>query len=377
MKQHTATAAFAVAAFVAGGTAAVGTGAIGRRPYPLAQVAKPAQNAAKSGTVSATGAKRPSQPREASNAAAAQSSGPAVGGDEGRFRGVKLGTNSSLGTWRPFPDDNYWNTPIDHLTVDDNSRVYLSSIGLDKHLHPDFGPQFEGRFIGIPFVVVNGTTPRHPVTFQYADESDHELYPIPANPPIEGYPDPPEMGDRHLLMIDRDNWRLFELIGVQKQGKRWAAISGAVFDLNTHPNRPNGWTSADAAGLPIFPALVKWEEVHIHKEIRHALRFTVPKTQRAYVPPASHYASPHKDPTLPPMGIRVRLKASYDISGFSPQCQVILKALKKYGMILADNGSPFFIQGSPDPRWESDKLAEIKRVKGADLEVVQTSYMVR
>ncbi len=376
MKNMKIGAGIATVAFLAGGAAAVATRAVEMQPHLLAQPAAAVTAAKKPLPVKSASPTAKPQARQMPRVVTAFSGGPSSAGDD-RYHGVKLGTNASLGGWRPFPDDNYWNTPIDHIPVDDNSKAYISSIGYDKNLHPDFGPEYQGSFIGIPYIVVSGSTPRSPVMFQYADESDHELYPIPPNPPIEGYPNPHPEGDRHLLVLDRDNWRLFELMALRKQGKRWTALSGAVYDLNAHPNRPRGWTSADAAGLPIFPALVKWEEVHVQKEIRHALRFTAPQTQRAYAPPASHYASRNTDPTLPPMGIRVRLKSSYDIAGFSPECQVILKALKKYGMILADNGKPFFVQGAPDPRWKTDTLAELKRVKGADLEVVQVAQIFK
>lgn len=376
MKRYAPTAAVAAIAFVAGGAAAVGTGAVSIRPILLAQAGKPAVGPPRPAPAKPAGPRPAAKPSPV-RVAVAGSVSASRSADEDRYQGVKLGTNSSLGTWRPFPADSYWNTPIDHIPVDENSKAYISSVGLDRNLHPDFGPQFEGRFIGIPYVVVSGNAPRVPVRFEYADESDHELYPIPPNPPIEGYPNVPKDGDRHLLMVDRDNWRLFELIAVSKQGNRWTALSGAVFDLKQHPNRPAGWTSADAAGLPIFPALVKWDEVHVQKEIRHALRFTVPKTQRGYAPPARHFASRNNDVSLPPMGLRVRLKASYDISGFTPEAQVILKALKKYGMILADNGAPWFIQGAPDPRWNSQALSDLKRVKGSDLEAIQVSHIVR
>lgn len=282
----------------------------------------------------------------------------------------KLGVNADLGTWRPFPDDCYWNVPVDHFPVDPRSDIYIKSIGADLSLRPDFGGVYEGHNVGIPYVVVPGSQPRVPVKIEYYGESDNDYYPIPPNPPIEGYPNPPADGDRHLLIVDRDHERLFELIGVRKQGDRWYALSGAIFDLNQHPNRPLGWTSADAAGLPILPALVRYDEVHTLKEVRHAMRFTAQVTQRAFVFPATHFASRNKDENLPPMGIRVRLKKSYDISKFPPECQVILRGLKKYGMILADNGRPWLFQGAPDPRWSVETLAEMKRVKGSDFEVV-------
>jgi hypothetical protein len=288
---------------------------------------------------------------------------------------IKLGVNTSLGGRRPFPDDNPWNTEIAHIPVDPKSDHYLASIGVDSHLHPDFGTVYNGAPSGIPYVVVPGNQSKVPVTFEYADESDLCLYPIPPDAPIEGGANAKE-GDRHILMIDRDNWKLYELFSARREGDIWKAGSGAVFDLNSNQLRPAGWTSADAAGLPLFPALVRYDEVVEQKEIRHALRFTAKRTQRAYIYPARHRASRSKDPNLPPMGLRVRLKADYDISGFPAPAQVILKALKKYGMILADNGGNWFISGAPDPRWNDDELGTLKRVKGKDFEVVRIGNIV-
>lgn len=218
-------------------------------------------------------------------------------------------------------------------------------------------------------MVVSGDTPRVPVRFQYAAESDPGPYPIPPNAPIEGGPQ--GTGDRHLLVLDRDHWKLYELFSAYPEGRGYRAGSGAVFDLNSNALRPAGWTSADAAGLPIFPGLVRYDEVVEQGAIRHALRFTVRRTRRAYVPPARHFASRSDDPTLPPMGLRVRLRADYDISRFPPSARVILKALQTYGMILADNGGDWFLSGTPDPRWNEGELATLKRIKGADLEVVE------
>lgn len=285
-----------------------------------------------------------------------------------------LGVNASLAGAQLFPADNPWNTPIDHLPVDERSADYIASIGRDVHLHPDFGKSNDGVSPGIPYVVVSGDEPRRPVRFRWADESDIALYPIPSNAPIEG--GPKSAGDRHLLILDRTNSKLYELYGARKSGSIWEAGSGAVFDLLSNNLRPAGWTSADAAGLPILPGLVRYDEVVEQREIRHALRFTAKTTRRAYVYPARHWASTHTDTKLPPMGLRVRLKAAYDISGFPPAAQVILKALKKYGMLLADNGGSWFITGAPDSRWIDDELGALKRVKGDDLEVVQTENIV-
>jgi len=279
-----------------------------------------------------------------------------------------LGINASLHGKRVLPADNPWNEPIDNRPVDARSDTLLASIGLEGTLHADFGANWKGVPFGIPYVVVAGNTPRVPVTFQYADESDPGPYPIPPNAPIEGGPS--AGGDRHLLVIDRDAWKLYELFSAFPEGRGYRAGSGAIFDLKSNAQRPEGWTSADAAGLPIFPGLVRYDEAVEQQAIPHALRFTVRHTRRAYVPPARHFASRTADPALPPMGLRVRLKASYDLSRFPPTARVILKALKTYGMILADNGSDWFLSGAPDPRWKDEELATLRRVHGSDLEVI-------
>jgi hypothetical protein len=227
------------------------------------------------------------------------------------------------------------------------------------------------------YVVVSGAQPKVPITFTaYGNESDPGPYPVPPDAPIEGGPN--GQGDRHVIVIDRDNWKLYELFSAYpvNGGASWRAASGAVFDLNSNALRPAGWTSADAAGLPIFPGLVRYDEVFEQREIKHALRFTAQSTRRAYVYPARHFASNNTNPNLPPMGMRVRLKASFDISRFSPAMQVILRAMKKYGMILADNGSNWYVSGAPDPRWNDDELSTLKSIKGSDFEVVQMGTIV-
>ncbi len=284
---------------------------------------------------------------------------------------VKLGPNASLGGRRVFPADNPWNTDISQEPVDPKSEVLIAGIGLAKGLHPEFGTVYRGAPNGIPYVVVPGNQPRVPVKFRYVEDSDPGPYPVPPDAPIEGGPQ--GKGDRHVLVIDRDNWRLYELFAARPdpETKGWTAGSGAIFDLNSNRLRPAGWTSADAAGLPIFPGLVRYDEVMGQKEIRHALRFTCQRTRRAYVAPARHYASRHTDENLPPMGMRVRLRAGFDISRFPAEVQVILRALKKYGMFLADNGADWFITGAPDPRWDDERLATLKRVSGREFEVVK------
>jgi hypothetical protein len=294
-----------------------------------------------------------------------------AGRDDPAPESPQLGPGASLGGRRPFPDDNPWNQDIRDAEVDPRSDVLIASIGRDKPLHPDFGTVFQGAPIGIPYVVVPGSQPKVPVGFRYADESDPGPYPIPADAPIEGGPD--SGGDRHVLMIDRDNWMLYELFAAypDPQTGGWRATSGAIFDLSSNRLRPAGWTSADAAGLPVFAGLVRYDEVHEQGEIRHALRFTCRRTRRGYVPPARHFASRNSDPNLPPMGMRVRLKADYDIASFPPSVQVLLRAMQRYGMFLADNGGDWFVTGASDPRWNDGELRALKRVRGRDFEVVR------
>ena len=289
--------------------------------------------------------------------------------------GPGLGPGVSLEGRRPFPADNPWNTDISSAPVDPSSDALIASCGI-RNLHPDFGTTWNGAPNGIPYIVVDGSQPRVPVTFDYDDESDPGPYPIPADAPIEGGPS--GTGDRHVIVIDRDNWVLYELFDAHPQngGASWHAGSGAIFDLSSNQLRPAGWTSADAAGLPIFPGLVRYDEVVEQGEIRHALRFTCPVTRRAYVPPARHWASSRTDADLPPMGMRVRLRADFDISGFPPEVRVILTALKRYGMLLADNGSGWYISGAPDPRWDDSALGSLKSVPSTAFEVIRMDGLV-
>ncbi len=288
-----------------------------------------------------------------------------------------LGPGASLHGKQVFPSDNPWNQDISSAEVDPNSDNLIASIGLNIGLHPDFGTVYSGAPNGIPYIVVAGNQPRVPINFTaYGDESDPGPYPMPADAPIEG--GPTSSGDRHVLVIDRDNWKLYELFYAFpiNNGASWDAACGAVFDLNSNALRPAGWTSADAAGLPIFPGLVRYDEVFEQGEIKHALRFTAQRTRRAYVYPARHFASSDTSPNRPPMGMRVRLKAGFDISNFSPRMQVILRALKKYGMILADNGSNWYISGAPDLRWDDNELGTLKTIKGSNFEVVRMGTIV-
>jgi len=274
------------------------------------------------------------------------------------------------------PPDNIWNAPVDTLPLDPSSAAYLNTIGLTRAVHPDFGSGlWDGGPIGIPYTVVYSTEPKVPISFDYDDESDPGPYPIPPDAAIEGGAQ--ATGDRHVLVLDRDTCRLYETFySFPQPDGSWRAGSGAVFDLLSHALRPAGWTSADAAGLPILPGLVRYDEVAAG-EIKHAIRFTVPQTRRAYVWPARHYASSLTDLRFPPMGQRFRLRASFDVSSFSPEVQVILRALKRYGMILADNGSAWFLSGVPDPRWNNDVLVgELGRVKGSDFEAVDVSSLM-
>ncbi|HMN30797.1 MAG TPA: hypothetical protein PKE45_21770 [Caldilineaceae bacterium] len=274
-----------------------------------------------------------------------------------------------------FPADNIWNVPVDQAPLDANSAAYVQTIGADVHLHADFGSGlWDGGPIGIPYVVVPGNQPKVTVTFNYDDESDVGPYPIPPDPPIEGGPN--SDGDRHILMVDRDNCLLYELFAAYPQTDgTWEAGSGAIFDLTSHALRPASWTSADAAGLPVLPGLIRYDEV-ASGEITHAIRFTTDETRDEYIWPARHQASDLTGANYPPMGQRFRLQADYPISGFSPEVQVILRAMKKYGLILADNGSPWYISGAPDERWDNDMLHELDAVFGSAFEAVDVSALM-
>ena len=261
-----------------------------------------------------------------------------------------------------FPTSNAWNRDVSGLPVAANSAALVASIGRDASLHPDFSNH--GGY-GIPFNVVRRTQRKVRVSFQYAGESDRGPYPIPARPKIEGG------SDRHMLIVDRDACRLYELFAATRVGNRWTAGSGAIFNLRSNALRPLGWTSADAAGLPIFPGLARYADVRAGV-IDHALRFTAPRTRRAFVFPARHQAGSSNDPALPPMGLRVRLKAAVSLAGFGPQSRIVLRALKRYGMILADNGSPWYITGAPSTSWNDDDLHALGRITGGDFEVVDT-----
>ena len=267
-----------------------------------------------------------------------------------------------------FPADNAWNRRVDRLPVDPRSAEIVAAIG-EGSLHADFGSGlWEGRPIGIPVTVVGRRTPRSRVAFEYAGESDRVPYPIPAGVRVEGG------GDRHAILVDRDACRLYELFALRREGGRWHAGSGALWSLRSNRLRPAGWTSADAAGLPILPGLARYDEV-VRGRIAHALRFTVARTRRAYVWPARHFASSETDPSLPPMGLRLRLRADYPIGRFPPQARIVLRALREYGMVVADNGTSWMISGAPDPRWSNDQLHTLHDVPGTAFEVVDPSAL--
>ncbi len=290
--------------------------------------------------------------------------------------GEAPGEGPSIAGCPVFPADNIWNVPVDGLPVDVNSDAYVASIGEDENVHPDFGSgTWEGEPIGIPYVVVSGDQPLVPISFDYEDESDPGPYPIPPDAPIEGGPD--SDGDRHIIVLERDNCILYEVYFAWPDGEGgWWAGSGAVYDLNSHALRPDEWTSADAAGLPILPGLIRYEEI-LAGEINHAIRVTAPDTRQSYIWPARHFASDLTGMQYPPMGQRFRLRADFDISGFSPEVQIILAALKKYGMILADNGAPWFISGAPDERWDNETLVdELHEVPGWAFEAVDVSSLM-
>lgn len=302
----------------------------------------------------------------------------------GSMASADLGVAANLNGGIPFPADNAWNMDISGAPLDPNSDNLIAGIGLTRGLHPDFGAGlFAGAAIGIPYVVVAGTQPRVSVVFSpYAAESDAGPYPVPPTAPVEGQQaDGSASGDRHVIVIDRDNNRLYELFGAAAQGNSsWNAASGAVFHLNSNAVRPTaqpGWTSADAAGLPIFPGLARYEEA-ASGVIPHALRFTVNVSRQAYVPPATHSALSNTSVNVPPMGMRVRLRAGYVVpASFSPEVKAILQALKTYGMFVADNGSNWFLSGAPDSRWNNDQLvSELGSVKGTNFEVVRMDGLV-
>ena len=276
-----------------------------------------------------------------------------------------------------FPRSSHWNQRVDRLPVHPRSAAIVDSIGASRSAHADFGSGlYQGGPIGIPYTTVSRRQARVPVSFEYASESDRGPYPVPPNAPIEGGAG--SDGDRHVLVVDRDRCRLYELYAAYPRdgGRSWRAGSGAVWNLRSNRLRPRGWTSADAAGLPILPGLARYDEVR-RGRIGHALRFTAPRTRRAFVYPARHFASSSDDPNLPAMGQRIRLRRAFDVSRYPRQARVVLRALKRYGAILADNGSPWYFSGAPHRGWRNDDLHSLRRVRGSDFEVVDTSRLRR
>ena len=271
-----------------------------------------------------------------------------------------------------FPENNIWNTKVADAPIHRSSDKWLESIGLNKTIHPDFGrPTIFYPYIGIPINYTNKLTTKHKVKFTYATESDNHAYPIPFMAKIEG--GFLSKGDRHIISFDTDTCLLYELFNAHRSLKgEWSAGSGAIFNLKTNDLRPTGWTSADAAGLPIYPGLVRFEELNTGS-IDHALRFTTHVTSKNYIWPARHFASKLNDTSLPPMGIRLRLKVTFDTSKLSPQAKIIAKALQEYGMILADNGASLFITGEPNENWDNDDLRSLKQIKATDFEVIDVS----
>ena len=291
--------------------------------------------------------------------------------------GMTVGQLTSLNGYVPFPASNLWNTNIALAPVDVNSANLINSIGPNVTVHADFGSgTYNGQSIGIPYQVVAGSQAKVTIKLgAYADEDDPGPMPVPSNALIEGYPKPGN-GDRHVLVLDKDSCWLYELGNAKLNSSNvWTADAASVWDMTISEARPYTWTSADAAGLPIFPGLIRYDEVAAGA-IHHAIRFTIPTTRQAFIAPASHWASSNTGANVPPMGTRLRLKASFDISKYSATNQVILKAMQQYGLILADNGSAIYISGAPDPRWNNDDLHNLGKVKGSDFEVVQMGAII-
>jgi len=308
----------------------------------------------------------------AAGAALALGAGLEVGAAQGSPRAADAATHARAAAGPReyscpiFPASNPINQDISHAPVDPNSARYIAAIGASGHLHPDFGtnPSY-----GIPYTVVGPHQPRVPIRFsEYGEESNPGPYPVPANAPVEGAG---EEGDRHVLVLQKGSCKLYELYAARRSGAGWEAGSGATFDLRSNVLRPEGWTSADAAGLPIFPLLVRYPEVRAG-QIDHALRVTVERSQRGYIHPATHFASDSSDPSLPPMGLRLRLNAGFSLAGYHGEALVVLRALKRYGLIVADNGSSWYITGAPDPRWNDEDLNQLKNVPGSAFQAVRT-----
>jgi hypothetical protein len=286
---------------------------------------------------------------------------------------MSVGQGANLNGFVPFSSASAWNQDISSAAVDSNSTAIVNFIGSTIGLHADFGAgQYQGSTIGIPYSVVGLQQPNIPVNFTaYGGESDPGPMPIALNDPIEGYPNP-GTGDRHVLVLDNSNCFLYELDSSYPQTNSWNADSAAVWDLLGNELRPYTWTSADAAGLPIFAGLIRYDEVAAGA-IKHAVRFTLQSSRAAFTPPASHWAANSSNSLAAPMGMRMRLKAGFDVSGYSAANQVILNAFKKYGILMADNGSSMYIGGAPDDRWDNNDLHNLAQVHTSDFEVIQMS----
>jgi len=300
-----------------------------------------------------------------------------------------LAAQQTVAGCQVLPVANIWNTPVASLPVATNSAAIIAHIGAAETMHPDFGTVWQGAPIGIPYVAVPNSQAMVPIDFSslggWPGESDAGPYPVPPNPPIEGGDTPGNDGDRHVLVVRQSACILYELYYSWREGENgcvvpgappgWCGMSGAIYDLASNALRPDSWTSADAAGLPIFPGLVRYDEVETG-EIRHALRFTVDITRQSYVWPARHESGSTTDADAPPMGLRLRMKAGYDISGFTPRVRTIFAALKKYGMMVADNGTDWYLNGIPDGRWDDDELvSQLSQVPGSAFEVVNVSSL--
>jgi hypothetical protein len=281
---------------------------------------------------------------------------------------------AAIGTCPMFPADSYWHAEVGALPLHPSSAAWTATIGTGRHVHADFGSgTWNGEPIGIPFTTVGAGQPRVPVSFDYADESDPGPYPIPSDAPIEG--GPASTGDRHVLVVDNSDCHLYEMFAAYPTATSWQAGSGAVFDLRSDALRPSGWTSADAAGLPILPGLVRYDEVAAG-HIDHAIRFTAPTTQSAFVWPARHQAGSTTSGSAPPMGAWFRLRPDYDTSRFTGAARVIADAMKAHGIILADNGSSWYLSGAPDPRWDNDQLHQLDVITGADFQAVDSGRLM-
>ncbi|WP_130512361.1 hypothetical protein [Krasilnikovia cinnamomea] len=319
-----------------------------------------------------TAAPSASGPTAASAAAAGSASAAPADSPKGPAPSTKP-VATAQGACDPVPAGSYWRADVSRLPRHPRSATYVASIGKGAALTADFGSgQWDGGPIGIPVTVAKAGTPRVPVRFEYADESDPGPYPIPRNPKIEG--GPAATGDRHIIVYDPAACRAYELFDAHPAGSGWRAGSGAVYNLRSQRLRPDGWTSADAAGLPVLAGLVRYEEVAAG-HVDHALRITVPRSQAAHVWPARHHAG-RRDAALPPMGLRLRLRAGVDPNRFPPQARPIVRALQRYGAIVADNGSAWYVSGTPDARWNNDQLHALKRLTGADFEAVDASGLM-